>query len=87
MPDTNGGTGYQLTRELADVKARVEMMIREEDDRDDTVREIFTRLGALERKMAQVLVIATVLAVILPVAVEGIVHHVRSTVTPRSITR
>ncbi len=65
---------YQTTKELAEVKTKVEVLISEvgkEEDRLTTLsREIFQRISALERRMAQVLVIALVASILLPIVFE-----------------
>ncbi len=65
---------YQITKELAEVKTKVELLISEvgkEEDRLTTLsREIFQRISALERRMAQVLVIALVASILLPIVFE-----------------
>jgi hypothetical protein len=78
---------YEEAKELATLKAQVGLLLKDSDGADDSRREIFQRIGALERRMSQVLVIAIVLCTVLPVAVESIVHHVRSTVTPAHVRR
>lgn len=71
MTDTNGGTGYQLTRELAEVKGRVEMIMREQVEDNETTRELFQRVVALEKRMAQVVMLAVLISVLVPVLVEA----------------
>ncbi len=65
---------YQITKELAEVKTKVELLISEvgkEEERLTTLsREIFQRISALERRMAQVLVIALVASILLPIVFE-----------------
>ena len=78
---------YEEAKELATLKAQVTLLLKDCDASEDSRREIFQRLGALERRMSQILVIAIVLCTVLPVAVESVVHHVRSTVTPANVRR
>jgi hypothetical protein len=65
---------YQTTKELAEVKTKVEVLISEvgkEEERLTTLsREIFQRISALERRMAQVLVIALIASILLPIVFE-----------------
>ncbi len=65
---------YQITKELAEVKTKVDMITSEvgkEEERLTTLsREIFQRISALERRMAQVLVIALVASILLPIVFE-----------------
>ena len=78
---------YEEAKELATLKAQVGLLLKDSDDAEGSRREIFQRIGALERRMSQILVIAIVLCTVLPVAVESVVHHVRSTVTPANVRR
>ena len=78
---------YEEAKELATLKAQVNLLLKDSDDSDGIRREIFNRVGALERRMSQVLVIATILCIVLPIAVESVVHHVRTTVTPANVRR
>jgi len=71
MTEPNGGTGYQLTRELAEVKGRVDMIMREQVEDNETTRELFQRVVALEKRMAQVVMLAVLISVLVPVLVEA----------------
>jgi len=71
MTDTNGGTGFVLTRELAEVRGKVELMLKEQDEDSENLRELFGRVNMLERRMAQILVFAIAVSLITPVVVEA----------------
>ena len=71
---------YEEAKELATVKAQVNLLLKESDEVSATQREVFTRLGMLERRMAQILGIAIILGMVLPIAVESVAHHLRATV-------
>ncbi len=74
MSDLNGDTGYAITRELAEVATKLDMLIK--DLHDDNVRiekaheDLFRRVNKLERTMAQVVVIALACSCIVPIAFE-----------------
>ena len=67
MTDENGSSNYRLTREVAEVRGRVDMVVREQEDDNETKKEIFARLSDLEKRMAQVVLIGTLVTIILPV--------------------
>jgi len=71
MTDTNGGTGFVLTRELAEVRGKVELMLKTQDEDSENLRELFGRVNMLERRMAQILVFAIAVSLITPVIVEA----------------
>ncbi len=71
MTDTNGGTGFVLTRELAEVRGKVELMLKEQDEDSENLRELFGRVNMLERRMAQILVFAIAVSLVTPVIVEA----------------
>ena len=67
MSDENGSSNYRLTREVAEVRGRLDMIQKDQEDDNDTLKEIFARLGVLEKRMAQIVLIGTMVTVILPV--------------------
>lgn len=70
MDDENGSSNYRLTREVAEVRGRLDMIVKEQESDDDTKREIFSRLNMLEKRMAQIVLIGTLLTVTLPVVLS-----------------
>ena len=70
MTEENGSSNYRLTREVAEVRGRLEMIVKEQESDDDTKKEIFARLGTLEKRMAQIVLIGTLLTVTLPVVLS-----------------
>ena len=70
MDDENGSSNYRLTREVAEVRGRLDMVVREQESDDDTKKEIFNRLTTLEKRMAQIVLIGTLLTVTLPVVLS-----------------
>tara|TARA_R100001443_G_scaffold31584_1_gene45723 strand:- start:40 stop:300 length:261 start_codon:yes stop_codon:yes gene_type:complete len=70
MDDENGSSNYRLTREVAEVRGRLDMLIKEQESDDDMKKEIFNRLGTLEKRMAQIVLIGTLLTVTLPVVLS-----------------
>ena len=67
MEDENGSSNYRLTREVAEVRGRLEMIQKDQEDDNDTLKEVFARLSVLEKRMAQIVLIGTLVTVILPV--------------------
>ena len=67
MADENGSSNYRLTREVAEVRGRVDMVVKEQEDDSETKKEIFARLSDLEKRMAQVVLVGTLVTIILPV--------------------
>jgi len=70
MDDENGSSHYRLTREVAEIRGRLDMLIKEQESDDDMKKEIFNRLGTLEKRMAQIVLIGTLLTVTLPVVLS-----------------
>jgi hypothetical protein len=70
MADENGSSNYRLTREVAEVRGRLDMIVKELESDDDTQKEIFGRLSTLEKRMAQIVLIGTLLTVTLPVVLS-----------------
>ena len=70
MDDENGSSNYRLTREVAEVRGRLDMIVKELESDDDTQKEIFGRLSTLEKRMAQIVLIGTLLTVTLPVVLS-----------------
>ena len=70
MDDENGSSNYRLTREVAEIRGRLDMLIKEQESDDDMKKEIFNRLGTLEKRMAQIVLIGTLLTVTLPVVLS-----------------
>ena len=67
MEDENGSSNYRLTREVAELRGRLEMIVKDQDGDNDTQKEIFARLSLLEKRMAQIVLIGTLVTLILPV--------------------
>ena len=70
MDDENGSSNYRLTREVAEVRGRLDMVVKEQESDDSTKKEIFSRLSTLEKRMAQIVLIGTLLTVTLPVVLS-----------------
>ena len=68
--EENGSSNYRLTREVAEVRGRLDMAIKEIESIEETQREIFGRLSMLEKRMAQIVLIGTLLTVTLPVVLS-----------------
>ena len=68
--DENGSSNYRLTREVAEVRGRLDMAIKEIESIEETQCEIFGRLSMLEKRMAQIVLIGTLLTVTLPVVLS-----------------
>ena len=66
MTEENGTSAYRLTREVAELKGRVDMVIKDQEEESEVMREIFGRLSVLEKRMAQVVLIGTLLSIALP---------------------
>ena len=67
MEDENGSSNYRLTREVAELRGRLEMIVKDQDGDNDTQKEIFARLSVLEKRMAQIVLIGTLVTLVLPV--------------------
>ena len=67
MDDENGSSSYRLTREVAELRGRLDMIVKDQDDDNDTQKEIFARLSVLEKRMAQIVLIGTLVTIVLPV--------------------
>ena len=67
MEDENGSSNYRLTREVAELRGRLEMIVKDQDGDNDTQKEIFARLSLLEKRMAQIVLIGTLITLVLPV--------------------
>ena len=67
MEDENGSSSYRLTREVAELRGRLEMIVKDQDGDNDTQKEIFARLSVLEKRMAQIVLIGTLVTLVLPV--------------------
>ena len=67
MDEENGSSNYRLTREVAELRGRLEMIVKDQDGDNDTLKEVFARLSVLEKRMAQIVLIGTLVTVILPV--------------------
>ena len=67
MEDENGSSNYRLTREVAELRGRLEMIVKDQDGDSDTQKEIFARLSLLEKRMAQIVLIGTLITLVLPV--------------------
>ena len=67
MDDENGSSNYRLTREVAELRGRLDMIVKDQDGDNDTQKEIFARLSLLEKRMAQIVLIGTLITLVLPV--------------------
>ncbi len=67
MDDENGSSSYRLTREVAELRGRLDMIVKDQDGDNDTQKEIFARLSVLEKRMAQIVLIGTLVTIVLPV--------------------
>jgi len=67
MEDENGSSNYRLTREVAELRGRLDMIVKDQDGDNDTQKEIFARLSVLEKRMAQIVLIGTLVTLVLPV--------------------
>ena len=67
MKDENGSSDYRLTREVAELRGRLEMIVKDQDGDNDTQKEIFARLSVLEKRMAQIVLIGTLVTLVLPI--------------------
>ena len=67
MEDENGSSSYRLTREVAEIRGRLDMIVKDQDGDNDTQKEIFARLSVLEKRMAQIVLIGTLVTLVLPV--------------------
>lgn len=74
MPDREEVSHLEIYKILIEVKTTLDMALKqraEDKTRDDQEKEdIFKRLGGLENRMAQVVVLAIAVSVAIPVAVE-----------------
>ena len=74
MPDQEEVSHLEIYKILIEVKTTLDMALKqraEDKTRDDQEKEdIFKRLGGLENRMAQVVVLAIAVSVAIPVAVE-----------------
>ena len=66
MTNENGSSNYRLTREVAEVRGRLDMIAKDQEEGSDTLKEIFARLSLLEKRMAQIVLIGTLMTVVLP---------------------
>ena len=67
MEDENGSSNYRLTREVAELRGRLDMIVKDQDGDNDTQKEIFARLSLLEKRMAQIVLIGTLITLVLPI--------------------
>ena len=67
MDDENGSSSYRLTREVAELRGRLDMIVKDQDGDNDTLKEVFARLSVLEKRMAQIVLIGTLVTLVLPV--------------------
>ncbi len=67
MTDENESSNYRLTREVAEIRGRLDMIVKDQETDSDTLKEIFARLGLLEKRMAQIVLIGTLMTIVLPV--------------------
>ena len=67
MEDENGSSNYRLTREVAELRGRLDMIVKDQDGDNDTLKEVFARLSVLEKRMAQIVLIGTLVTIVLPV--------------------
>ena len=66
MDEENGSSNYRLTREVAEIRGRLEMIVKDQDGDNDTLKEVFARLSVLEKRMAQIVLIGTLVTIVLP---------------------
>ena len=50
MENENGSSNYRLTREVAEVRGRLEMVVKDQENENEVLKEIFNRLGILEKR-------------------------------------
>ena len=67
MEEENGSSNYRLTREVAELRGRLDMIVKDQDGDNDTQKEIFARLSLLEKRMAQIVLIGTLITLVLPI--------------------
>ena len=67
MEDENGSSNYRLTREVAELRGRLDMIVKDQDGDTGTFKEVFARLSVLEKRMAQIVLIGTLVTIVLPV--------------------
>ena len=78
---------YEQGRELATLKAQVNQLLNEKQEDDQTKKELFRRIGDLEKKVAQALVLAMVIAITVPVGIEAMIGAGRGNVSPSHTPR
>lgn len=76
MPDREEVSHLEIYRILIEVKTTLDMAMKqrtEDKERDDIEKaDIFKRLGGLENRMAQVVILAAALSLILPIVVTAV---------------
>ena len=76
MPDREEVSHLEIYRILIEVKTTLDMAMKqrtEDKERDDLEKaDIFKRLGGLENRMAQVVILAAALGIILPLVVNAV---------------
>lgn len=76
MADSHEVSHLEIYRILIEVKTTLDMAMKqrtEDKERDDLQKaDIFKRLGGLENRMAQVVVLAAALSIILPLVVSAV---------------
>ncbi len=78
---------YEEARELATLKAQVNCLLSGRHEDDATKKELFKRIGDLEKKVAQALALAMVIAITVPVGIEAVIGHNRVNVNPSHMPR
>tara|TARA_R100001530_G_scaffold133914_1_gene107976 strand:+ start:298 stop:543 length:246 start_codon:yes stop_codon:yes gene_type:complete len=78
---------YEQGRELATLKAHVNQLLHEKRADDETKKELFKRIGDLEKKVAQALALVMVIAIIVPVGIEAIIGHNQANMNPSHTRR
>ncbi len=78
---------YEQGRELATLKAHVNQLLNEKQADDQTKKELFKRIGDLEKKVAQALALVMVIAIIVPVGIEAIIGHNQANMNPSHTRR
>ena len=78
---------YEHGRELATLKAQVSQLLNEKQEDDQIKKELFKRLRDLEKKVAQAVALAMVIAIIVPVGIEAIIGHNGANMNPSHTRR
>lgn len=74
----------EIYRELGVLQGKMDAILLSRAKDDEEKRDIFQRLGKLETRMAQVVIVAVVAALVLPPIASFISGHIRIDVPPVS---